>query len=216
MVQRVNDVALCQPSADTSLSSATAVLPHESSDWNLVEGKSGSDAASGDDLMISVYDDIVHRTRASLWSVRATVIALVITITVAACAEGRVSETAGAGAGIGAGIGLLVGALRGRPAEGLVVGAAVGAGEGAYEGWRQEQNDARTREIANAIRDAKSDSGAGGDDSSRAREELMRFLGVWSVEGWSMDAGQRYDVRAKAHGYEQLRGTLVHGHKSER
>lgn len=177
----------------------------ETIDWNLVEGKNKCDAANGDDFMINTYEDIVNRTTALLWSVRATVIALVITITVAACAEGRVSETAGAGAGIGAGIGLLVGALRGRPAEGLLVGAAVGAGEGAYEGWRQEQNDARTRDIANAIRDAKSENrGAGGDKSSRAREELTRFLGVWSVEGWSMDGEQRYDVRAKANGNVQM------------
>lgn len=156
--------------------------------------------------MIKMNDDISHHTVASIRTFRATVITLVIAVMVAGCAgDGRVGETANAGAAIGAGIGFLVGAMRGRPAEGLIIGAGVGAAEGAYEGWRQEQDDDRTRELANAIRDRKPSGGdSGKDTSSRAREELTRFLGVWSIDGWTMDGDQRYDVHAKANGTVQM------------
>jgi len=161
---------------------------------------------NGGNHMIRNHDDISHRAVTLMWSVRAIAIALVMTMMAAGCAGGgRVGKTSGAGAAIGAGLGLLVGALRGRPAEGLAIGAAVGAGQGAYEGWRQEQDDDRTRELANAIRDAKSSGGSsGGDASFRAREELTRFLGVWSIDGWSMDGEQRYEVHAKANGNVQM------------
>lgn len=157
--------------------------------------------------MIRYHDNISQHAITVIWSVRAASIALVMTIMAAGCAgDGRVGKTAGAGAAIGAGLGLLVGALGGKPTEGLAVGAALGAGQGAYEGWRQEQDDDRTRELAKAIRDTKSsDVGdSGRDASSRAREELTRFLGVWSIDGWSMDGEQRYEVRAKANGNVQM------------
>jgi len=161
---------------------------------------------NGGNQMIRNHNDISHRTVASFWSVRVIAITLVTVMMAAGCAGGgRVGKTAGAGAAIGAGLGLLVGALGGKPGEGLAVGAALGAGEGAYEGWRQEQDDDRTRDLANAIREAKSSgSTSGGDASSRAREELTRFLGVWSIDGWTTDGEKRYEVHAKANGNVQM------------
>jgi hypothetical protein len=130
---------------------------------------------------------------------------LLAVVTLTGCAGGsqRVNEGAGAGAVIGAGLGLLIGALRGEPAAGLAVGAAVGAGQGAYEGWRQEQDDDRTRELADAIRNT--DRGAGVEPSDRAREELTRFLGVWTMEGWVQEPGEeRLDVRAQVNGTVEM------------
>lgn len=114
----------------------------------------------------------------------------------------RVKDTASAGAGIGAGVGFLIGVLSGDPEKavaGLAVGAAVGASEGAYEGWRQEQDDARTLHLAKAIKE--SGSSAGQQDvsaSDRAREELTRFIGIWDMEGWMQEPGEkRITVKAK-------------------
>lgn len=115
----------------------------------------------------------------------------------------RVKETAGAGAAIGAGIGLLIGVLSGDPEKavaGVAVGAAVGAGEGAYEGWKQEQDDERTRQLAEAIKESKSSGSQQSytNQADRAREELTRFLGVWSMEGWAQEPGdKKYTFKAR-------------------
>ena len=120
-------------------------------------------------------------------------------------------ETAAGGAVIGAGIGLLIGALGGKPGEGLAAGAMLGGAQGAYEGWRQDQDDKRTREITDAIRDAKT-SGAhspNSDAASRAREELTRLLGVWSFQGWALvDDEQKATIRGKAHGTVEMSNFL--------
>lgn len=130
---------------------------------------------------------------------------LAAAITFSGCNGGRVGETTTGGAVFGAGLGLLVGALAGKPGEGLAAGAAVGAAQGAYEGWRQEQDDQRTREITSAIREAKASAGpSGGDAASRAREELTRFLGVWSLDGWAMEGDQRLDVQATMQGNVEM------------
>ena len=139
---------------------------------------------------------------------RTTISALIVALGVAACAsDSRMGETAAGGAVVGAGIGLLIGALGGKPGEGLAVGAALGGAQGAYEGWRQDQDDVRAREIANAVRETKASgaSATGGDAASRAREELTRFLGVWKIDGWVQDpSGDRKAVQAEAQGSVQM------------
>jgi len=118
----------------------------------------------------------------------------------------RVNEAAGSGAAIGAGIGLLIGVLSGdarKAVAGVAVGAAVGAGEGAYEGWRQEQDDERTRQLVNAIKESKTAEvqQSGTNPADHTREELTRFLGVWSMEGWAQEPGEeRLTVQAKVNG----------------
>ena len=115
------------------------------------------------------------------------------------------------GAVIGAGVGLLMGALTGDSrvaAVGAAVGAGVGAGQGAYEGWKQDQDDERTRQITEAIRDAKQSGDPKkqiADTEIRAREELTRFLGIWTMEGWIQEPGQeRLSVRARVNADIQM------------
>lgn len=129
--------------------------------------------------------------------------------TLAGCAtdeSSRVGDTAAGGAAIGAGLGLFIGALRGDPLAGLAVGTAVGASQGAYEGWKQDQDDARTRELAAAIRESnQSASQAVLDPAVRAREELTRFLGVWTMEGWAQEPGEeRFTIRARVDGTVEM------------
>lgn len=118
----------------------------------------------------------------------------------------RVGKTAAGGAAIGAGIGLLVGAISGDAevaARAALIGAGAGAAQGAYEGWKQEQDDQRTRQITAAIRESKQ-SGAhqpGENAETRAREELTRFLGTWTMEGWFEAPGEgRHNVQARVNG----------------
>ena len=102
-------------------------------------------------------------------------------------ADSTTQQAAKTRAAVGAGFGLLVGVLACDAevaATAIAVGAAAGAVEGGYEGWRQDKEDIRTREVAQAIR------GAGGasqqsqlDQESRQREQLTRFLGVWRMSG---------------------------------
>lgn len=145
-------------------------------------------------------------------TVRSIVTAVTVLATGLGCASSsqRVNEGASSGAALGAGVGLLIGMLSGNPDKavaGLAVGAAVGAGEGAYQGWRQEQDDERTRELVEAIRESKSTAPqqTAADPSTRAREELTRFLGVWSMEGWVQETGQeRLTVTAKVNGNVEM------------
>jgi len=122
----------------------------------------------------------------------------------------RVNEGTSSGAAIGAGVGLLIGMLSGNPDKavaGLAVGAAVGAGEGAYQGWRQEQDDERTRQVVEAIKESKSTAPQQVmvDPAARAREELTRFLGVWSMEGWAQEPGQeRLTITATVNGNVEM------------
>jgi len=116
----------------------------------------------------------------------------------------RIEGSTGAGAAIGAGIGLLLGAARGEPAAGLAIGAAVGGAQGAYEGWKQEQDDERTRQITDAIRESGQSTTVqkdNQDSAAQARQELTRFLGVWSMEGWMLEpGGDRQQVSARVNG----------------
>lgn len=124
------------------------------------------------------------------------------------CGSNRAGQGARSGAAIGAGVGLLIGALRGdadAALAGLAVGAAVGAGQGAYEGWRQDQDDERTRQITDAIRESNQTKPSDADPSARKREELTRFLGVWTLEGWAQEVGEkRYEVKGKVNGNVQM------------
>lgn len=130
--------------------------------------------------------------------------ALIVVTMISACAgSSRTASGAKTGALVGAGLGLLIGALGGKPEAGLAVGAAYGAAGGAYEGWRQEQDDERTRQITDAIRESKRSAAAqqNADAAARAREELTRFLGIWSMEGWAQEPGEeRLNVRAQVNG----------------
>ena len=130
-----------------------------------------------------------------------------ILLVLAGCASdgsSRAAQGAGAGAAIGAGLGLLIGALGGKPEKGLLVGAALGAGQGAYEGWRQDQEDERTAQITSAIRESASRS-TNGDPDTRAREELTRFLGSWTIEGWiDTGSGARSNVTGRANGHVEM------------
>jgi len=123
---------------------------------------------------------------------------VVIITMLLSCAPGtKMHSGAEKGAAIGAGVGLLVGVLSGdarKAVAATAIGAGIGAGRGAYEGWRQEQDDERTRQITDAIREAKQ---TGGNPETRAREELTRFLGIWVMEGWVQEAGkERLKVQA--------------------
>jgi len=137
------------------------------------------------------------------------------------CATDKSAQVGGAvgGAVMGAAVGLLYGAVRGNPEAGLALGVAVGAGQGAYQVWKEEQEDerarmredredARTKEIAEAIRE----SGSSGTNTqpnasatSRAREELTRFIGIWTMEGWMQEpGGQRRNVSANVNGTVEM------------
>jgi len=141
-------------------------------------------------------------------SSRHTAAAIVATLLIlAGCTTdggSRAAQGAGAGAAIGAGLGLLIGALGGKPERGLLVGAAMGASRGAYEGWRQDQEDARTAQITSAIR-ASSDRSSDSAPDTRAREELTRLLGSWTVEGWlDPGAGNHLTVTGTARGHVEM------------
>lgn len=116
--------------------------------------------------------------------------------------DSRAKQGAKSGAAIGAGIGLLLGVLSGdaeKAVAGVAVGAGIGAGQGAYEGWRQDQDDERTRQLVQAI-NANNAQQAATDAAARQREELTRFLGVWQMSGWVVENGQRHDVSAQVNG----------------
>ena len=120
--------------------------------------------------------------------------------------ESRASQGARTGAAIGLGLGLLVGVLSGdadKAARAVAVGAASGAISGGYEGWKQDQDDERARQITAAIRDSGSVS-ANLDTEARQREELTRFLGTWSVDGWVLDDGTQRKVTAQVFGDVQM------------
>lgn len=137
--------------------------------------------------------------------------AFIISILAGCAGDTRMSSGAKTGAVVGAGVGLLMGALTGDAevaAAATAVGAGVGASRGAYEGWRQDQDDARTRQITEAIRESKQSGKApsGSNAETRAREELTRFLGVWSMEGWIQEPGEdRLSVRAKVNGNIEMK-----------
>ena len=143
-------------------------------------------------------------------SLVALLLVLALSIGCASQNSSRVKDSAGSGAAIGAGIGLLIGVLSGdadKAVAGLAVGAAVGAGQGAYEGWKQEQDDERTRQLAEVIRESKASEArqTNIDAAARAREELTRFLGVWTMEGWAQEPGEdRLTVRAKVNGNVEM------------
>lgn len=118
-------------------------------------------------------------------------------------ADESTKQGAATGAAVGAGIGLLVGVLSGNSevaARAMAIGAASGATRGAYEGWRQGQDDRRTQEITDAIRESSAQQ-AGMDAEARQREELTRFLGVWNLTGWvEATPGERIQVSSQLNG----------------
>jgi len=134
------------------------------------------------------------------------IVGLTALLLVAGCAstpdDSRAKQSAKSGAAIGAGIGLLLGVLSGDPEKavaGVAVGAGIGAGQGAYEGWRQDQDDERTRQLVQAI-NANNAQQAATDAEERQREELTRFLGVWQMSGWVVENGRRLNVSAQVNG----------------
>ena len=84
----------------------------------------------------------------------------------------------------------------------VAVGAATGAARGGYEGWRQDQDDERTRQITQAIRESNASAQQTGlDAEARQREHLTRFLGVWQMSGWVQETGgDRVNVSAQLNG----------------
>lgn len=130
-----------------------------------------------------------------------------VALVVSGCAsEGssKAAQGAAAGAAFGAGIGLLMGALAGKPERGLLAGAALGASRGAYEGWRQDQEDERAAQITAAIRESAASSQPATPDA-RAREELTRFLGSWTLQGWvDLGSGSRSVVNGRANGHVEM------------
>jgi hypothetical protein len=131
---------------------------------------------------------------------------------IAGCEAGpEAKRSAAQGAVVGAGLGLLVGALSGDSdvaVAATVMGAAAGATEWGYDGFRQDQENRRTAELADAIRASGQNQNApaqpAADPDARAREELTRFLGVWRVSGWVQDEGQRRNVSAQVNGSVQM------------
>ena len=128
------------------------------------------------------------------------------------CADGpEARKGAARGAAVGAGMGLLVGVLTGDgeiAATAAVMGAAAGATEWGYDGFRQDQENRRSAELADAIRasgqNQSAPSQSAADPDVRAREELTRFLGVWRATGWVLDEGQRRNVSAQVNGSVQM------------
>ena len=134
---------------------------------------------------------------------------LAATSIVAACAsnaqQSKARKGAKSGAAIGAGIGLFLGILSGDSdvaAAAVAVGAASGAVRGGYEGWRQDQDDERTRQITAAIRESSvPERQVSMDTDDRQREELTRFLGVWELKGWMQEPGEgRINVSSRVDG----------------
>lgn len=116
--------------------------------------------------------------------------------------DSTMKQGAKTGAAVGAGMGLLFGVLSGDSdvaVAAVAMGAAAGAIEGGYEGFRQDQENNRTSELANAIRQS-GQAPSSPDPDIRAREELTRFLGSWSMTGWVQDEGQRRNVSAQVNG----------------
>ena len=119
--------------------------------------------------------------------------------------DSRAKQGAKSGAAVGAGIGLLLGVLSGDAEVAVAataIGAASGAARGGYEGWRQDQDDERTRQITDAIREqGAAQARADMDNEARTREELTRFLGVWNMEGFMIDTdGTKVNVSAQVNG----------------
>ena len=82
------------------------------------------------------------------------IVILIAVSTPGIAAKTKAGQGAKTGAAIGAGVGLLFGALTGDAGVAVAaaaVGAGAGAAEGAIEGWRQDQEDQRTRQITDAI-----------------------------------------------------------------
>jgi len=152
------------------------------------------------------------RTRHSYRTKKMLIVCLAAIFIVAGCAsspgDSRAREGARTGAAVGAGIGLLMGVLSGDSdvaARAIATGAAYGAAGGAYEGWRQDQDDERTRQLTQAIR-AGGAQPAGQDEASRRREELTRFLGVWQMSGWLQEPG-----RGRTHVSAQVNSNVLMG-----
>ena len=154
-------------------------------------------------------------------AVRSFLVAAVVISLLTGCATDQSAQVEGAvgGAIVGAGVGLLIGAVRGRPEAGLAAGAVIGAGQGAYQVWEEEQQnerarmredreDARAKQLADAVRES---GGSGAADqpnaraATRAREELTRFIGIWTMDGWLQEpGGQRQNVRADVNGTVEM------------
>lgn len=135
----------------------------------------------------------------------------VLSLMVGCEAGPEAKKGAAQGAAVGAGIGLLVGALSGDTdvaVAATAMGAAAGAVEWGYGGFREDQENRRTAELADAIRASGQNQSAtpqpASDPDARAREELTRFLGVWRASGWVQDEGQRRNVSAQVNGSIQM------------
>ena len=116
--------------------------------------------------------------------------------------DSTMKQGAKTGAAVGAGMGLLFGVLSGDAdvaVAAVAMGAAAGAIDGGYEGFRQDQENNRTSELANAIRQS-GQAQSSPDPDIKAREELTRFLGTWNMTGWVQDEGQRRNVSARVNG----------------
>lgn len=153
-----------------------------------------------------------HSRRNRVTKFKSAVLAgLAAVVLAAGCAsspdDSGARQGARSGAAIGAGIGLLLGVLSGDPEKavaGVAVGAGVGASHGAYEGWRQDQDDERTRQIVQAINQSKAQQ-ADVDAETRQREELTRLLGVWQMTGWVINGeGRRINVSAQVNSNVQM------------
>jgi len=136
---------------------------------------------------------------------KASITILLAALLVGCSGQTKTGSGAKTGALVGAGVGLFLGALTGDAeiaARATAVGAASGAAQGAYEGWRQDEDDRRAEDITEAIRETNT-SGAAENltGDARAREELTRFLGVWSLKGWVQEPGEpRMEVTAQVNG----------------
>ena len=135
---------------------------------------------------------------------------IVVFALISGCAAGpddsNEKQRAARGAAVGAGMGLLFGVLSGDSDVAIAataMGAAAGAIDGSYDGYREDQENKRTQALADAIRHS-GQTQSSADPDARAREELTRFLGVWSVKGWVQNDGQRRNVSASVNGTVQM------------
>ena len=88
--------------------------------------------------------------------------------------DSNMKKGAMTGAAVGAGFGLLMGVLTGDSdiaATAMVMGATAGAIDVGYEGFKQDQENNRSRELADAIRQS-GQAQPSTDPDARAREEL--------------------------------------------
>ncbi|WP_169903018.1 glycine zipper family protein [Paraferrimonas sedimenticola] len=140
-----------------------------------------------------------------------TVISCALVFVIGCESNSRTAQGAATGAVTGAVAGLILGALSGRPERGLVAGATIGAVKGGVVGFEQEQEDKRTQQLATAINQSNNqgEQAATNPASQQAVEQMDRFIGQWSLNGWVVDEqGKKLKVTGELTGSSSVANTI--------